>query len=275
MLLAAVIAGGALILREYNVPDAPDPPALPGIQPSFGIAILRNEITLEGHVVSGTHASELLSIAADAYPGHRLTTDFATHDTAPDHWYDTTIQLLYALATAESASARLDDNTLSLKTVTREGVAWRSRFAALTTTLPPEIVVTHSTIEIPVVEVDKLCGRASNALAVGPIRFEESTDQLRRSAYPELERVAALADACRDLRLQVTGHTDSSGNESVNRSLSLQRARAVARYLEKLGIESGRIDVLGAGSSEPIATNETRYGRSLNRRIEIAFAPAA
>ena len=95
---------------------------------------------------------------------------------------------------------------------------------------------------------------------------------MRPSAYSELERVVALAAACRDATIAITGHTDSSGNEDWNLSLSLQRARAVGDWLVDRGVEADRIVVLGSGSSDPIASNETRYGRSLNRRIDIALA---
>jgi outer membrane protein OmpA-like peptidoglycan-associated protein len=96
---------------------------------------------------------------------------------------------------------------------------------------------------------------------------------MRRSAYPVLDRVIALADACRGSTLTITGHTDSTGNESWNQQLSLARAQAVATYLDSRGIAGDRLISVGAGSSLPIATNATRYGRGINRRIDIHFEP--
>ncbi len=95
---------------------------------------------------------------------------------------------------------------------------------------------------------------------------------MRTSALPVLERVAAFADACRDTLVSITGHTDSSGDENYNRALSLARARTVADWLQNRGIEPARLEVAGAGSSLPIADNATRFGRSLNRRIDIGFS---
>ena len=68
------------------------------------------------------------------------------------------------------------------------------------------------------------------------------------------------------------GYQDASGNEAWNRQLSLERARAVGDWLVAHGVAADRIVFEGAGSSEPVASNETRYGRSLNRRIDIGFA---
>ena len=108
--------------------------------------------------------------------------------------------------------------------------------------------------------------------ANAPVYFDESGTRMRASAFQALEQVAAFADACRDTMVSITGHTDSSGDENYNRALSLARARVVADWLEQRGIGSDRLQVAGVGSSLPIADNATRFGRSLNRRIDIAFA---
>ncbi len=95
---------------------------------------------------------------------------------------------------------------------------------------------------------------------------------MRTSAIPVLEQVAAFADACRDTLVSITGHTDSSGDENYNRALSLARAKVVADWLQESGIEGDRLEVAGVGSSVPVADNATRFGRSLNRRIDIELA---
>ena len=95
---------------------------------------------------------------------------------------------------------------------------------------------------------------------------------MRTSAFLMLERVAAFADACRGTVVSITGHTDSTGDENVNQALSLARARVVADWLRERGIDGNRLEVAGAGSSLPVADNATRFGRGLNRRIDISFA---
>ncbi len=65
----------------------------------------------------------------------------------------------------------------------------------------------------------------------------------------------------------VVGHTDSTGPEAFNQTLSERRAASVVTYLESRGISAGRLKASGAGESQPIADNGTREGRALNRRV--------
>ena len=67
----------------------------------------------------------------------------------------------------------------------------------------------------------------------------------------------------------VVGYTDTSGDESYNKALSLKRAQSVADYLISRGVEADALRVIGRGSKEPLVSNETREGRIQNRRVDI------
>ena len=67
------------------------------------------------------------------------------------------------------------------------------------------------------------------------------------------------------------GHTDSKGSESYNQNLSERRASSAAEYLQEQGLGSSRLNTVGRGESEPVATNETAEGRQQNRRVEVAI----
>jgi OOP family OmpA-OmpF porin len=73
----------------------------------------------------------------------------------------------------------------------------------------------------------------------------------------------------RDKGVELEGHTDSIGTEQYNQGLSERRAASVRDYLQKKGVDSGRITSRGFGESKPIADNKTRDGRAKNRRVEI------
>lgn len=63
-------------------------------------------------------------------------------------------------------------------------------------------------------------------------------------------------------------HTDSEGNDVLNKKLSRQRAISVARYLVQNGVSLERLKAFGYGEANPIDSNETSEGRSRNRRVE-------
>jgi OOP family OmpA-OmpF porin len=70
-------------------------------------------------------------------------------------------------------------------------------------------------------------------------------------------------------RVSVDGHTDATGPEAYNQGLSERRARAVRDYLVSKGVPGARLQAVGYGEANPIASNATREGRALNRRVEL------
>ena len=71
----------------------------------------------------------------------------------------------------------------------------------------------------------------------------------------------------------VTGHTDNTGSAAYNQDLSERRALAVSSVLRSSGVSGSRIQTIGAGESQPIATNATAAGRAQNRRVDITITP--
>jgi outer membrane protein OmpA-like peptidoglycan-associated protein len=85
--------------------------------------------------------------------------------------------------------------------------------------------------------------------------------------------VALVINEFEKTYIDINGHTDSTGAESYNQTLSEARASSVARYLESQKVVPQRIITRGMGESQPIADNDTREGRALNRRVEIILTP--
>ena len=75
--------------------------------------------------------------------------------------------------------------------------------------------------------------------------------------------------------LQIIGHTDSDGDAAYNQQLSEGRARAVANVLIANGVPNGRIQTVGRGESQPVASNLNAAGKAQNRRVEIVILPNA
>jgi len=100
------------------------------------------------------------------------------------------------------------------------------------------------------------------------IFFEFNSSTLTPESYPELARVIKFMDSNPTIRVEIDGHTDNVGSAEYNLKLSEERAKSVARYLIKQGVDPSRIMYKGFGFSQPVATNETEEGRAQNRRVE-------
>lgn len=244
------------------------------IAPDFELRVLRGRLYLGGHTLSAGHEQRLRAAAARYFPTYALETRFVPLGLVPAWWEAATLELLATLPATLSPRARLHSDSLRVEALARDVAAAEQRFATLQEALPEEVEMSlHVADAGPDIEARRLCERAYEEFTHRRIRFEESGTVMLTSAYPVLDRVAALADACRDAQILITGHTDSSGIETQNQALSLARARAVAAWLEGRGIDATRMETRGAGSSAPVADNATRYGRSMNRRIEIRLQP--
>lgn len=101
------------------------------------------------------------------------------------------------------------------------------------------------------------------------IGFESGSYYLSSDIYPTLNSVALILGEYPDTRLQVLGHTDSSGSDANNQKLSEQRAQSVGDYLINQRVASGRVTTQGVGERYPVCDNSTKQGRACNRRVEI------
>lgn len=106
------------------------------------------------------------------------------------------------------------------------------------------------------------------AAAEVQIKFEPSSATITQEAQPTMDRLAEILLKCGPLRLEIQGHTDSQGRESMNLTLSQSRAEAVIEELMNRRILVSSIVAKGYGEAQPIADNETEEGREANRRIE-------
>jgi outer membrane protein OmpA-like peptidoglycan-associated protein len=103
------------------------------------------------------------------------------------------------------------------------------------------------------------------------ILFEVDSHALKPVAQDELKSMANVLKNYPDTKIKVDGHTDSTGSEKYNQTLSERRAQSVSNYLRSLGVTADRITEMGFGESIPVADNSTADGRRLNRRVEIGI----
>lgn len=107
----------------------------------------------------------------------------------------------------------------------------------------------------------------------GASTFEVNSAVIGPAFRQRLDAIARVLATYEQSYVDVVGHTDSTGSEAVNRQVSERRAASVANYLAAKGVKRVRIATLGRGEANPVATNETEEGRSLNRRVDIRIIP--
>ena len=100
------------------------------------------------------------------------------------------------------------------------------------------------------------------------ILFETGKATLKPESMEEIQKVAEYMKKNPQARFEVQGHTDNQGSDKINDPLSQQRAEAVVKALEGLGVDGFNLRAVGKGSHEPVADNKTDDGRAKNRRVE-------
>ncbi len=103
------------------------------------------------------------------------------------------------------------------------------------------------------------------------IQFETGSATIKEVSYEVLDEILKSSVVAENLKVGIYGHTDNTGNDIANQSLSEQRANSVKAYLESKGISNNRIESKGMGSRKPIADNNTIEGKAQNRRVEIVL----
>jgi OOP family OmpA-OmpF porin len=101
------------------------------------------------------------------------------------------------------------------------------------------------------------------------VQFDTSKATLKPESIPILDAVLNVLKQNPDLKVEVEGHTDSTGSAAFNETLSANRAKAVLEFFVSKGIDRSRLSARGYGSSRPAASNDTVAGRAQNRRVEL------
>jgi len=105
-------------------------------------------------------------------------------------------------------------------------------------------------------------------VALNNIFFEHDKYALQERSLPELRKTVDFLKKNPDVRIEISGHTDNTGDALYNKELSEKRARSVYDFLVKHGIEQHRISSVGYGDTRPVASNDSEENRAKNRRIE-------
>lgn len=107
----------------------------------------------------------------------------------------------------------------------------------------------------------------------GNVTFATDSSDLSPAFFDVLSSVGKVLGEYEQTVVEVAGHTDSTGSETYNQSLSERRATSVATFLQSQGVSNQRVITVGMGEQRPVADNTSSSGRQANRRVEITMVP--
>ena len=107
----------------------------------------------------------------------------------------------------------------------------------------------------------------------GNVTFATDSSDLNPAFFDVLNSVSKVLREFDQTVVEVAGHTDSTGSEAHNQTLSERRSSTVSQYLQSRKISSQRLITIGLGESMPLADNSQEIGRQSNRRVEITMVP--
>lgn len=119
------------------------------------------------------------------------------------------------------------------------------------------------------IHVDRVAETVLKVTMTSETAFDVDSSTIKGGFYSTMDKISNVVVRYGKTALTVVGHTDSSGSDQYNQSLSERRARAVSNYMGQKGVAQQRLAAVGKGESNPIATNATTQGKASNRRVEI------
>ncbi|HBG95613.1 MAG TPA: flagellar motor protein MotB [Chromatiaceae bacterium] len=115
-----------------------------------------------------------------------------------------------------------------------------------------------------------------NSLVVGmtsSTTFDLDSDVIKPGFYSTMDKISGVVNKYGKTRLEIAGYTDNTGSAEYNLDLSRRRAGAVEAYLLSDSVVPQRLSSIGYGEEYPISSNDSDYGRALNRRVTITIIP--
>ena len=166
------------------------------------------------------------------------------------------------------------NNTIKIADMPANEIAATSKYefrsSAKVESLPEEFPQLEEDKDIEQIAPQDLAAarQSIDNLDLNNISFVHGSATLTENASSTLSEIATTLNQHKNVSLRVEGHTDNTGDPNYNLDLSTKRAQSVVDYLVAVGIENTRLVAEGFGDQQPIATNDTKEGRSKNRRIE-------
>lgn len=215
------------------------------------------------------------SYAQSAFGSENVYMAARLSDRLPDDWPTRVLVSLQALSMLSHGSITVGPDQITVRGTTRSetGQADVARLLAakLGETALFSLDITYVPPPPPIKvrpEPEECAVMLQTAQVPRKIAFEPGSATIAEGSLDVVNRIADILRECGDIRLEIQGHTDSQGRESMNLELSQARADSVLNELRARRVLTASYDAKGYGEARPIADNKTEEGREENRRIE-------
>ena len=261
--------------RAFTLAAMLDPaPEEAGGQPlRFEASMTNGGVRLQGAIPDDSMGAALESLASARFG--TVESDLALRGDTPPGWTARVMAALEAMDGLQEGAAAVTPDLIRIGGATGSATAAQAIAERLGTRLgngvPYELALIYDPRLDPAVDLPsgEDCVDALNAtMQQSAIGFEPNRDVIAGDAAPVIEALAATMQRCAGFRIEIGGHTDSQGADSINRELSAARARAVLAAMAEGGIDTANLAAVGYGETRPVAPNDTEAGREANRRIE-------
>lgn len=258
----------AKLLKQEEVQDLGPPEFLATLSPE-------GQVQLRGRLPDNLARDAVAGFAKAHFAGGQTYMAARLDPNLPAGWPIRTMIALEALAMLNSGSVVVEPDAVTLKGRTGDKEAKFNISRLLSEQLGQgerfDLDVTYVETLDPstfIPSPEECLEEIRMAASENQIKFEPSSATITQEAQPTMDRIAEILLKCGPIRLEVQGHTDSQGRESMNLTLSQSRAEAVIEELMNRRILVSNVIANGYGEAQPIADNDTDEGREANRRIE-------
>ncbi|HMM92479.1 OmpA family protein [Bradyrhizobium sp.] len=228
-------------------------------------------LTLTGNVPDKEVHEALVAAAGRKFFNEKVVDNLKESIGAPQRFAAVVVPALGALSRLSTGTLVVTDREVKLSGDALYDAAAGQIRAGLGKDFPqgwqfkPEISVKPAAAPVDATVCQQLF---TELLGKARIRFESGKSDIVADSAGLLDRLIETALRCPTANIEISGHTDSDGDEAANQALSEKRAQAVADYLVKAGLPESRFSAAGYGATQPIAGNDTDQGKAQNRRID-------
>jgi OOP family OmpA-OmpF porin len=228
-------------------------------------------LTLTGYVPDNNVHAALVAAAGRKFFSEKVVDNLKASVGAPNGFANAVVPALGALSRLSTGTLVVSDREVKLSGDALYEAAANQIRAGLGKDFPqgfqfkPEISVKPAAAPVDATVCQQLFG---DLLGKARIRFESGKADIVADSAGLLDRLIETALRCPTVNIEISGHTDTDGEEATNQTLSEKRAQAVTDYMVRAGLPANRFLPVGYGSAQPIAGNDTDEGKAQNRRID-------